>query len=139
MTRRAPAQTFALLLGAVFVAVGVLGFVPGITTDYGEMTFAGDGSTSQLLGVFQVSILHNIVHLLFGVAGLRLGRTREGARTYLVGGGIAYLLLWLLGLADGADWIPVDDADDWLHLGLGVAMIAAGLLTARIPRTVPRR
>ena len=86
---RAPAQTLALLFGAVFVAVGVLGFVPGITTDYGEMTFAGDGSASQLVGVFQVSILHNIVHLLFGVAGLRLGRTREGARTYLVGGGIA--------------------------------------------------
>lgn len=136
---RAPAQTLALLFGAVFVAVGVLGFVPGITTDYGEMTFAGDGSASQLVGVFQVSILHNIVHLLFGVAGLRLGRTREGARTYLVGGGIAYLLLWLLGLADGADWIPADDADDWLHLGLGVVMVTSGLVTARIPRTVPRR
>ena len=60
-------------------------------------------------------------------------------RTYLVGGGIAYLLLWLLGLADGADWIPADDADDWLHLGLGVVMVTSGLVTARIPRTVPRR
>jgi len=139
MASRATVQTLAMVVGATFLAVGILGFIPGITTDYDELAFAGEDSTAELLGIFQVSILHNIVHLLFGVAGLRLGSTREGARTYLVGGGIAYLLLWLLGVADGADWIPADDADDWLHLGLGVVMVTSGLVTARIPRTVPRR
>ena len=54
----------------MFLLVGVLGFVPGITTDYDSMTFADHESGAELLGIFQVSVLHNIVHLLFGVGGL---------------------------------------------------------------------
>lgn len=67
-----------------------------------------------------------------------LARTVTGARTFLVGGGAVYLVLWLYGLAvdhdTGANVLPVNDADDWLHLGLGIGMIALGLLTGR-----PRR
>jgi hypothetical protein len=72
---RSTLETAALAVGAVFLLVGVLGFIPGITTNYGDMTFAGHESGAELLGVFHVSILHNVVHLLFGVAGLALGRT----------------------------------------------------------------
>ncbi len=86
-----------------------------------------------------MSILHNIVHLLFGIVGLVLARTWSGARTFLVGGGFVYLVLWILGLVNGANWIPANNADDWLHFGLGVGMIALGVLstrgTARAPRT----
>lgn len=53
---------------------GVLGFIPGITTNYSQLTFAGHDSAALLLGIFQVSILHNIVHLLFGVAGIFMAR-----------------------------------------------------------------
>lgn len=75
-------RTAALLVGAVFLLVGLLGFVPGVTTHYGDLGAAGNESTAKLLGVFQVSVLHNIVHLLFGVAGVLLSRTTEGpART----------------------------------------------------------
>jgi hypothetical protein len=63
---RAPVQQAAQLVGLVFLLVGVLGFIPGITTDYGDMEFASHDSDAELLGLFQVSILHNIVHLLFG-------------------------------------------------------------------------
>jgi hypothetical protein len=81
--------------------------------------------------VFHVSVLHNLVHLLFGVAGLALARTPGGARAYLVGGGAVYLVLWLYGLLvdDGsaADFVPLNAADDWLHLGLGLGMVALGL------------
>jgi hypothetical protein len=128
-------QTAALAVAAVFVLVGILGFIPGITTDYGSMTFAGHESEAKLLGIFQVSILHNIVHLLFGLAGFALARTISGARSYLIGGGAIYLVLWLYGLVVGQDsaanFVPVNTADDWLHLVLGLGMIALGFLTTR--------
>jgi hypothetical protein len=95
------------------------------------MSFAGHGSGAKLLGVFQVSILHNIVHLLFGVVGLVLAKTADGARTFLVGGGAVYLVLWVVGLVGAADWIPANTADNWLHFALGVGMIALGLVAAR--------
>jgi Domain of unknown function (DUF4383) len=132
---RTPVRTAATVVAAVFVLVGVLGFIPGITTNYGDMTFAGHHSDAMLLGIFQVSILHNIVHLLFGLAGFALARTASGARSYLIGGGAVYLVLWLYGLVVGqnsaANFVPVNTADDWLHLFLGLGMIALGLLLTR--------
>jgi hypothetical protein len=73
----------------------VLGFIPGITTNLGDLSFAGHHSDARLFGLFQVSILHNIVHLLFGIAGLAIARTAAQARTYLVFGGAIYLVLFL--------------------------------------------
>ena len=131
-------QSLAKLVGIVFLLVGVLGFVPGITTNYDDLSFAGHDSGAELLGIFQVSILHNIVHLLFGVAGLALAKTADGARTFLVGGGVIYLVLWLYGLMidkDGsANFVPVNAADNWLHLTLGAGMIVLGVITSRGPR-----
>jgi hypothetical protein len=128
-------QTAALAVAIVFLLVGVLGFIPGITTDYGTMSFAGHESGAKLLGVFQVSVLHNIVHLLFGIVGVALARTASAARLYLVVGGAVYLVLWLYGLIVGQDsaanFVPLNAADDWLHLFLGIGMIALGLLTTR--------
>jgi hypothetical protein len=136
--RRTDVEKAATAVGAVFLLVGILGFIPGITTNYADMTFAGHESGAELLGIFQVSILHNIVHLLFGVAGLAMGRTVSGARTYLVAGGVIYLVLWLYGLIidkeSAANFVPVDAADDWLHFLLGAGMVALGLLLTR--RTV---
>ena len=73
MRDRSQAQQLTMLLGVVFLLVGILGFIPGITTHYGDMSFAGDDSGAKLIGIFQVSILHNLVHMLFGIAGLALG------------------------------------------------------------------
>jgi hypothetical protein len=128
---RTPVQTLALLMGAVFLLVGILGFIPGITTHLGDISFAGEDSRSKLLGVFQVSVLHNIVHLLFGVAGIALARTWESARTYMIGGGVVYLALWILGIVGGADWIPANTADNWLHFVLGVGMVGLGVVSTR--------
>ena len=134
---RSPVRSAAMLVAVVFLLVGILGFVPGITSGYDGMTFAGHESTAKLLGIFQVSVLHNLVHLLFGVVGLALARTVRGARTYLVGGGLIYLVLWLYGLLvdrhSDANFVPLNDADDWLHLGLGLGMIGLGLLLGRRP------
>ena len=92
---RTPVQKAALAVGAVFLAVGLLGFVPGITTHYDQLTFAGHHSDAALLGIFNVSVLHNLVHLAFGVAGMALARTFNGARSYLLGGGTPSLPTWV--------------------------------------------
>jgi len=124
-------RTMASVVGAVFLLVGILGFIPGITSNYDSLAFAGNGSDAKLLGLFQVSILHNIVHLLFGVAGLAMAKNARSATTYLIGGGIIYLVLTVYGFVipqDGAaNFVPVNNADNWLHLLLGVGMIALGL------------
>ncbi|MET3206055.1 UNVERIFIED_ORG: hypothetical protein ABIB21_002870 [Arthrobacter sp. UYEF13] len=89
----------------------------------------------MLLGVFQVSVLHNIVHLLFGVAGIVMARTNPMARWILLGGGIVYLVLWIYGLVidmnAAANFVPFNTADNWLHLVLGLGMIGLGLWLGR--------
>ena len=121
----------------MFLLVGVLGFIPSVTPDYDSMTFAGH-EFAKLLGIFEVSILHNLVHLAFAVAGLLLARTWSGARGFLLGGGVIYLLLWLYGLLidfeKPINFVPVNNADNWLHLGLGVGMVLLGVLLSRRPR-----
>ena len=132
---RTPVQNVARLVGIVFLLVGIAGFIPGVTTNlYEGLEFAGDDGNAELLGLFQVSVLHNIVHGLFGIAGLALAATASGARTYLIGGGAIYLVLFLLGIVGGGDWIPLNDADNWLHLVLGAGMIGLGVMTTRESR-----
>jgi hypothetical protein len=125
------ARTAAGAVGAVFLLVGILGFIPGITQDYDLMEFSGHMSEAKLLGIFQVSILHNIVHLLFGLAGLAAYRRADWSIGYLIGGGVIYLLLAVYGFVTDemveANFVPVNTADDWLHVALGVGMIGLGV------------
>ncbi|PJE99380.1 DUF4383 domain-containing protein [Streptomyces carminius] len=137
MARRSAVSTAAMVVSAVFLLVGILGFIPGVTTDYGEMQFAGHESEAKLLGIFQVSILHNLVHLAFGVVGLAMARSAAGAKAFLIGGGLIYGLLWLYGLIVGeesdANFVPLNTADDWLHFLLFVGMVALGVILGRRP------
>lgn len=131
-----PLQTASAVVGAVFLLVGVAGFIPGLTSNYESLEFAGHESGAMLLGLFNVSVLHNVVHLLFGVAGLSLARTWNGAKQFLIIGGGVYLVLWLYGLfvhdrTDGSNFVPLNNADNWLHFALGVGMLALGLLLSR--------
>ncbi|BBY19692.1 DUF4383 domain-containing protein [Mycolicibacterium litorale] len=138
---KAPVQKAALAVGAVFLLVGILGFIPGITTDYDKLAFAGHHSGAMLFGIFAVSVLHNVVHLLFGVAGVALHGTFNGAKWYLIGGGLVYAALWVYGLVVGrhspANFVPFNSADNWLHLGLAAGMLALGILLGRVPSTAP--
>ena len=136
MKDRTAVQSLAALVGVVFLLVGILGFVPGITTHYGDLSFAGHDSGAKLLGIFQTSILHNIVHLAFGV-GILMAKTPGGARTYLVGGGIVYLAVWIVGAVGGLDWLPVNTADNYLHVVLGAAMVLVGLVAGRASTARP--
>jgi hypothetical protein len=134
MTRN-PAQSAATLAGLVFIALGILGFVPSITTN--GIAFAGQGSGAKLIGVFQVSDLQNLVYILLGLAGLAFAKATVGARQYLLGGGVAFLVLWVLGIANAGKWIPVNVADDWLHLAIGIALIGLGFAASRESRAQP--
>ncbi|GLP83125.1 membrane protein [Mycobacterium antarcticum] len=115
----------------MFLVIGILGFVPGVTTHYDQLTVAGHDSGAALLGVvFNISVLHNAVHLVFDVAGLILARTYTAARWFLIGGAVVYLLLFMYGVlidhGSAMNFIPVNPAENWLHLGLGVGMLALG-------------
>lgn len=127
-------QGAALLVGAAFVTFGMLGFVPGVTTGYDQLAWAGNHSGAKLFGVFAVSVLHNLLHLAFGVAGFVLARTYAASRAYLLAGGLTYLGLWIYGLlidqGRQVNVVPVNDADNWLHLGLGAGMVLLGLTLA---------
>lgn len=140
-SRRTNVQKAALAFGVVFLLVGVLGFIPGVTSNYDQLSFAGHHSEAKLLGIFQVSALHNIVHLLFGLAGLAFSRTVSAARNYLIWGGVVYALLLLYGLFIGhdsaANFVPLNTADNWLHAFLAVAMIGSGFALARDRRDAP--
>lgn len=134
---RVPMHAFAASTGLLFLLVGVAGFVPGITSRYGDMAFAGPDSGAKLLGVFEVSVLHNLVHLLFGI-GVIAAAKYSWARVYLPGGGVIVLALGVYGTlvdrASDANFLPVNRADNVLHLVLGVAMIGLGVLGTRLPK-----
>lgn len=130
-------QKGALVFGVVFLIVGIAGFIPGLTMDMGTMSAAGDGSMAHLLGIFQVSVLHNIVHLLFGIVGLVAARSARGARLYLLVGGIVYAVLFVYGLftanmTSAANFVPLNTADNALHAVLAVAMIVLGVVLPRV-------
>ena len=117
-------RTFAMIFGIVFLAVGVLGFVPSVVQNS-----TGDGlhQHGMLLGLFMISPLHNAAHLIFGLWGLAASRSTGGAIAYFKAVAVVYALLTVLGLiastADLFGMIPLMGYDVYLHAAL--AIIAA--------------
>ena len=120
-------QRVAQLFGVVFILVAILGFVAS-----GSSMEADSMTAPKLLGLFPVNLLHNVVHLLFGVWGLVASRSFSGAKTYGLIGGLAYIVLACLGVIapDTFGMIPIGDNNIWLHGLLGVALLLAAI-TAR--------
>jgi uncharacterized protein DUF4383 len=132
---RTDIQRAAMLFGIVFLIVGVAGFIPGITTDYDQLT-TFDDEGAKLLGIFGTNILENIVHLLFGVAGLAAASSWAASKNYFVAGGVIYLVVWLYGLLipesdSGWNFMGMNDPTHWLHFVLGITMLAVGYLLSR--------
>lgn len=133
-------QGATLVIAAAFLAIAVAGFTPGLTSNLDHLQWVGhppQGPVAQVLGVFDTSVAHNLMHLLFGVAGLVLARTFRRAKLYLICGGLIYLCLWLWGTLDAQprEALPLNGSDNWLHLALGVVMVVLGLTLAgsRVP------
>jgi hypothetical protein len=135
-------QRIAAVVGAVFALVGLAGFVPGLTQNLDAISWAGNESDAKLLGLFEVSILHNLVHLAYGVLGLAAARALNWARNFLIWGGATYLGLGIYGMVidrnSEANFVPLNVADNWLHLGLGLGMVCLGLLTSASARANAR-
>jgi Domain of unknown function (DUF4383) len=133
----ATAEGLAGIFALAFILGGVLGFVPGVVQDYRELRWWKSGSGAELFGLFQTSILHNLLSIGVGVVGLVAARRPASARAFLTGGGILLFAIGIYGLLIdyGSDWnfIPVDRADDWLNIGLGLAMLHAGVALRLAP------
>lgn len=129
--RRSLAQILALLFGVTFLLVGIAGFIPGVTTPYDELGILGTDSEAELLGLFRVSVLHNIVHMLFGV-GIVAAARESWSIAYLIGGGVAYALVsaygFLIDEHSDANFLPVNTADNFLHVALTLGLLGAGLV-----------
>jgi hypothetical protein len=118
-------RTFALIFGIVFLAVGALGFIPGMTHPaMGTHNVTMTNGYGDLLGMFPVNVLHNGVHILFGLWGLLASRSAAGAVTYARGVAIIYILLAVLGLISTTEttfgYIPIYGNDVYLHAALGI-------------------
>lgn len=128
-------KTMALIFGVVFILVGAAGFIPSLVyqpiTPH-EGTLSMHQGSGNLLGLFPVNLLHNIVHLLFGIIGLAASRSEGGARGYFKFLFVAYALLAILGLIPAAQTlfglVPLHGNDVWLHLVLALAGLYFGFI-----------
>jgi hypothetical protein len=121
---RTPAQLYALVFGATLLLVGIVGFIADSSFETGSNVQGSD------LIIFEVNGWHNIVHILSGLVGLALWRNARTARMYALGFGVLYLLVTIWGFVDGNSvlaLIPVDAADNLLHLAIAALGILAGL------------
>ena len=113
----------ALVFGIVFLLVGILGLVSA-----GGMEMGADPAPGMLLGVFPVNLLHNLVHLLFGVWGLVASRSFAGAKMYAQTVGVIYIVLAGLGFVAPTTFglIPIGGNNIWLHALLGIVLAGVG-------------
>ena len=123
-TGKTPAQLFATVVGATLVLVGILGFIANSAFD------TGSGVDGDNLIIFEVNGWHNLVHIASGLVGLALWRSVAGGRNFALGFGLVYGTVTLWGFIDGNDvlgLIPINAADNVLHLSISALGIAAGL------------
>ena len=132
---RTDVQNVGMGVGILALAVGILGFIPGITARYGELMFVGPDSHAMLFGLFQVSMLLTIVPLVIGGTGWAMSRSEMGARRFLMGAGALYIILSIYGLSVGvgsaANFLSLNMTDSWTLMVAGVLMIAAGWMFSR--------
>ena len=122
-------KRIALVFGIVFLLVGIAGYLTP-----GGMDMAVDPA-GMLLGLFPVNMLHNAVHVAFGLWGIIASRSFAGSRNYARIGGVLYALLAVLGFVvpNGFGFVPLGSHDIWLHAVLGIALLAAGFMAKDEP------
>jgi Domain of unknown function (DUF4383) len=126
------AQEVTLWVSGGFLTLGYLGFLPWVTNNIETLSIWSERSSAELLGVFEVSFLHNVVHLFIGVGALVAAGADRYARAFLAVVGVALMMLVMYGRLtvdpDLTVLVPVAAADAWLHAVLGFVMFAAAVL-----------
>ena len=127
-------QKVAMVFGIGFLAATIAGF---LATGMSNMD-PNPETAPRALGLFPVNVVHNIVHLLFGLWGVLGSRSYGGARSYLYGAGVIYLVLAAAGYVapNGFGLVPIGGADIGLHLFLGLGLLLSAFATARRPTGV---
>ena len=125
------------IFGFTFLLVAIAGFIPGVTTPFEHLEVAGTDSEAELLGIFRVSVLQNIVHLLFGV-GIIAAAREKWSLAYLIGGGVAYAAIaaygFLINQDSDVNFLPINTADNLLHTALALGLLGAGLIALTASR-----
>jgi hypothetical protein len=137
--RRTPAQWYCLLAGLSLLLAGILGF-------FVDASFTtGDGiDGDRLLSIFEVNGIHNLVHIASGLVLLAASPKRASAKTVAIAFGLVYSVVTIIGLIDGKDvlgLIPVNPADNVLHIALSALGLIAGFMSRGgddVPRNEPR-
>lgn len=132
-------RTFALVFGVAFALAGLSGFVPGVNQmhagDDPNLHVHGPG-TGHLLGLFHVNVLHNLIHLAFGIWGVVAWRGGFGpSRLYARGVAIIYALFVVMGLVPVLNYVfglvPIHGNDVWLHALLALPAAFFGFAAVR--------
>jgi Domain of unknown function (DUF4383) len=132
MQERSPAQIYALLVGAVLVVAGIIGF-------FYSASFGSPGHVDDVLGILDVNAWHNLVHIATGALGLLAAAGGyHYARQYAYGLGVVYIAIAIWGFIIGSGdsilgFIPINTEDNFLHLLIGIAGVGAGLATPATP------
>jgi len=124
---------FSLVLGIVFLLIGIAGFIPGLLqTPEHAADVAVTESFGRLMGLFPVNALHNIVHIIFGIWGIAAYRSYSGARGYSRAVAIIYAVLAIMGIIPGLNTtfglIPLYGHDIWLHALIAIAAAYFGFV-----------
>lgn len=119
---------FTLIYGIVFFLVGIAGFVPAFVTpfDATDPALAVTATSGLLFGLFPVNVLHNLVHVVFGIWGIAVWRRVSPSRFYAQAVAVVYVVFMIMGfipvLNTTFGLVPLYGHDIWLHLILaGVA------------------
>lgn len=127
-------QRVAQIFGWIFVVIAIWGFVVS-----GGSMEADPALAPKVMGLFAVNLLHNVVHLLFGVWGIMAARAPASARTYAIVAGSIYLALTILGFLTPTTFglIPIGGNDIWLHALIAVVLLGAGISAKTAASSAP--
>ena len=132
-----PAQLYCLIAGLALLLAGIFGFFADATFDLSTTSDPEGGNVGGMLQGdsflgFEVNGWHNVVHLASGLLLLGAFRSRKAAKTVALAFGLVYAVVAVIGLIDGNDVlgiIPVNPADNILHIALAALGIIAGLIS----------
>jgi hypothetical protein len=135
------AQRFAQVFGAIYLVIGILGFIPVSPILVGALPNVIGPFNALLLGLFPVNWLHNLAHIGIGAAGLASYRNPAGARSYALVIGVLYLVLFLLGLIlpNFFTLLPLGGLDLALHLVTALLAFGAYFASPEAPGAASHR